>query len=169
MIKVIGVLIALILTDLFIFPFEPAFLPGTNVKTVMAGLSLPCIAFLLAKKGGSVINSDIITIFLFSLPITLFSWLSNVYNNTYDYSFNTYFVSIFVWMGAAFMVVSLINAVHQNLSVQLVANYLIGVCVLQCALSQYMVYNPAAMNFVHELMAEGGEAYMVILICFRRI
>lgn len=160
MVKVIGVLIALILTDFFIFPFEPAFLPGTNVKTVMAGLSLPYVFFLLAKKGGSVINSDIITIFLSSLPITLFSWVSNVYNNTYDYSFNTYFVSIFVWMGAAFMVVSLINAVHQNLSVQLVANYLIGVCVLQCALSQYMVYNPVAMNFVHGLMAEGGEAYM---------
>ena len=114
----------------------------------------------MAKERSSMVNHDIVLIFLYTLPITVFSWLSNIYNETYDYSFNYYFVSIFVWMGAAFMVVSFIKNVHQKLSVQLVANYLIGVCLLQCILSQLMNYNPVVMEFVHGLMAKEGEAFM---------
>lgn len=158
--RVVGILFALVLTDFFIFPFVPSFLPGINVKMALAGLSLPYIAFLLAKERNALITHDFVKIVLYTLPVTLFSWVSNVYNDTYDYSFNYYFVSVFVWMGAAFMVVSLINAVHQKLSVQLVANYLIGVCLLQCVLSQCMEYNPALMKFVNGLMAKGGEAFM---------
>ena len=158
--KIIGVLFALILTDFYIFPFVPSLFPGINVKMALAGLSLPYIAFLLAKERNAFINYDLVKIVLYTLPVTLFSWISNLYNDTYDYSFNYYFISVFVWMGAAFMVVSLIDAVHQKLSVQLVANYLIGVCLLQCVLSQCMEYNPALMKFVNGLMAKGGEAFM---------
>lgn len=160
MLKITGVLLTLILTDFFLFPFIPSFLPSVNVKMLLAILSLPYIAFLLAKERSAVINHDIVKVALFTLPITLFSWVSNVYNGTYDYSFNYYFISVFVWMGAAFMVVSSINAVHQKQSVQLVANYLIGVCLLQCVLSQCMEYNPNLMKFVDGLMAEEGEAFM---------
>ena len=160
MIKVIAVLFTLILTSFFFFPFEPVFLPGITVKTILAGLSLPYIAFLLAKGRNAIVSHDVVTIILFTLPITLFSWVSNIHNNTYDYSFNFYFVSFFVWMGAACVIVSLINAVHQRLSVQLVANYLIGVCLLQCILSQCMEYNPALMDFINGLMAKDGEAFM---------
>lgn len=158
--KIIGILFALILTDFYFFPFVPSSLPSINVKMALAGLSLPYIAFLLAKERTALINHDFVKIVLYTLPVTLFSWISNLYNDTYDYSFNFYFVSVFVWMGAAFVVVSLIRAVHQKLNVQLVANYLIGVCCLQCLLSQLMVYDPAVMDFVDGMMAEGGEAFM---------
>lgn len=74
MIKVIAVLFTLILTSFFFFPFEPVFLPGITVKTILAGLSLPYIAFLLAKGRNAIVSHDVVTIILFTLPITLFSW-----------------------------------------------------------------------------------------------
>lgn len=158
--KIIGIIFSLILTDFYIFPFVPSLLPGINVKMILACISLPYIAFILAKDRKAAVNYDLVRILLFTLPITLFSWVSNIYNNTYDYSFNSYFVSVFVWMGAAFLAVSLINVVHQKLGVQLVANYLIGVCVLQCILSQCMEYIPDLKVFVDGMMAEDGEAFM---------
>lgn len=160
MLKYLGIIISLLLTSFYLFPFEPAFMPGVNVKYVMACLSIPFVCMQTARKRDSKFDKDLLTIFLYSLPISLFSWISNVYNATYDYSFNYYFVSIFAWMGAAYLVVSVIKYVHNALSIKLVANYLIGVCCLQCVLSQIMVYNPAIGNFIDGLMATGGEAFM---------
>ena len=135
-------------------------MPGINVKFVLACLSIPLVLIQTVRKRDSKFDKDLLTIFLFSLPISLFSWISNIYNETYDYSFNYYFVSIFAWMGAAYFVVSVIKHVHNALSIKLVANYLIGVCCLQCVLAQVMVYNPTIGDFIDGLMATGGEAFM---------
>ena len=160
MIKYLGIIVSLILTSFYIFPFEPVAMPGINVKFVLACLSIPLVLIQTVRKRDSKFDKDLLTIFLYSLPISLFSWISNIYNETYDYSFNYYFVSIFAWMGAAYFVVSVIKHVHNALSIKLVANYLIGVCCIQCVLSQIMVYNPVIGDFIDGLMATGGEAFM---------
>lgn len=160
MIKYLGIIVSLILTSFYIFPFEPAAMPSINVKFVLACLSIPIVLIQTVRKRDSKFDKDLLTIFLYSLPISLFSWISNIYNETYDYSFNYYFVSIFAWMGAAYFVVSVIKHVHNALSIKLVANYLIGVCCLQCVLAQVMVYNPTIGDFIDGLMATGGEAFM---------
>lgn len=159
MINVLKIIFCLVLTDFYIFPFEPVVLPGINVKMILAGLSLLYICFLLAKKRTASIDADLLKIFFMAVPISLFSLLSNVINDTNDYSFNFYFVSVFVWMAAGFFVVSMIKVCHDNLSLQLVANYLIGVCCLQCILAMCMEYNPALKIFVDGLMG-GSEAFM---------
>lgn len=160
MLKYIGIITALIFTSFYIFPFEPAFMPGVNVKMMFACLSFPLILIEITKKGEFKIPKDVVVIFLYSLPITFFSWLSNIYNNTYDYSFNYYFVSIFVWMGAAYVVVRFINLVHGRIGVRLLANYLIGVCCFQCILALVMAYNPTINDIVNGMMASGGEVFM---------
>lgn len=160
MIKVIGILFTLIVTDFYIFPFEPSVLPaGINVKMILAGLALPLIAFQLASTRKSLVGKDFLLICLFNIPISLFSLLSNVYNDTSDYSFNFYFISVFVWMAAGYVVVSAIKFVHQKLSVQLLANYLIGVCCFQCILALCMEYIPSLKDFIDGMMA-GNEAFM---------
>lgn len=160
MIKIIGILFTLIAADFYLFPFEPSILPaGFNVKMILAGLALPYIAFQLATQRDAFINKDFLIICLFTIPISLFSLLSNVYNNTNDFSFNFYFVSIFVWMAAGFLVTSMIKLVHQKLSVQLLADYLIGVCCLQCILALCMEYIPALKDTIDGMMA-GTEAFM---------
>ena len=160
MLKYLGVITTLLFTSFYIFPFEPAIMPSINVKMLLACLSFPLILIQSAKKGKFKIPKDIVVIFLYSLPITLFSWVSNVYNNTYDYSFNYYFVSIFVWMGAGYVVVNLMSLVHSGVSARLVANYLIGVCCIQCILALIASYNPAVNEALDGMMASGGEAFM---------
>lgn len=159
MIKIIGIILTLIIADFYLFPFEPIILPGINVKMILAGLALPYTAFLLASKRKALIDKDFFIICLFTVPISLFSLLSNVWNNTNDFSFNFYFISVFVWMAAGFMVISLIKLVHQTVSIQLLANYLIGVCCLQCILALSMEYNPPMKAFIDSLMG-GSEAFM---------
>lgn len=160
MIKIIGILFTLIAADFYLFPFEPSALPaGINVKMILAGLALPCIAFRLAIQREAFINKDFFIICLFTVPISLFSLLSNVCNDTNDFSFNFYFVSVFVWMAAGFLVTSMIKLVHRKLSVQLLAGYLIGVCCLQCILALCMEYIPALKDVIDGMMA-GTEAFM---------
>lgn len=160
MLKIIGILFTLIAADFYLFPFEPSVLPaGINVKMILAGLALPLIAFQLASTRKSMIGKDFLLICLFNVPISLFSLLSNVCNDTNDYSFNFYFISVFVWMAAGYVVVNAIKFVHQKLSVQLLANYLIGVCCLQCFLALAMEYIPSLKVFIDGMMA-GSEAFM---------
>lgn len=159
MIKIIGILLTLIVTDFYLFPFEPIMLPGINVKMILAGLALPCIAIQLAVSRKALIGKNLLFICLFTIPISLFSLLSNVCNDTSDYSFNFYFVSVFVWMAAGYLVVSVIKFVHQKLSIQLLANYLIVVCCLQCLLALAMEFIPSLKTFIDGMMG-GSEAFM---------
>lgn len=160
MLKIIGILFTLIAADFYLFPFEPSVLPaGINVKMILAGLALPLIAFQLASTRKSLIGKDFLLVCLFNIPISLFSLLSNVYNDTNDYSFNFYFISVFVWMAAGYVVVNAIKFVHQKLSVQLLANYLIGVCCLQCILALCMEYIPSLKDTIDGMMA-GTNAFM---------
>lgn len=159
MIKVIGILFTLIVADFYLFPFVPSVLPADiNVKMILAGVALPLIAFQLASRRKSLIGKDLLLICLFNIPISLFSLLSNVYNDTSDYSFNFYFISVFVWMAAGYVVVSAIKFVHQKLSVQLLANYLIGVCCLQCILALCMEFLPSLKDIIDGMMT--GEGFM---------
>lgn len=159
MIKIIGIILALIVTDFYFFPFEPAILSGVNVKMILAALAIPYIIVLLATKRNGLIDKDFLIMCLFTIPISLFSLLSNVYNDTNDLSFNFYFVSVFVWMAAGFMAVSMIKLVHHELSIQLLADYLIGVCCLQCFLALCMEYIPSLKAFIDGIMG-GSEAFM---------
>lgn len=155
MIKYLGIILSLVLTSFYMFPFIPSFMPIINVKTMLAVLAIPLLCLFMARKRCFVLNKDIITIVLCALPISLFSWISNIYNETHDYSFNNYFVSIFVWMGAAFVVLALMKAVHGILGVNLVAKYLIAVCCMQCILALIMEYNQNVSSFVNGLMVDG--------------
>lgn len=63
MIKIIGILLTLIAADFYLFPFEPSVLPsGINVKMILAGLALPCIAFHLASQRKALVSKDFIII-----------------------------------------------------------------------------------------------------------
>lgn len=160
MIRIIQILFLLILTDFYIFPFEFYFLPGYNVKMIMAVLSLPMIGIDLVKRERALIGRDFLSILLILVFISVASLLSNVVNNTSDFSFNFYFISVFVWMAAAYMVISFMRLIHGYISVQLLSNYLIGVCCLQCILAIFMVYNIDLNHAINSLVATSSSSFM---------
>ena len=69
--------------------------------------------------------------------------LSTFLNGTEDYNYASYIISMWVWSSAAYVVVYFIRIFHGGVSIILVCNYLIAVCVVQCVLAYMMsLYSP---------------------------
>lgn len=151
--------LGVVLTSCYLFPFEVVYLPGLNFKMLMAGLSIPLLLINLARNSNSLIDKDILIVALFTLPITAFSLLANVVNGTNDHSFNYYFISVFVWMGAGYFLVSVLKAIHGKVTMSLVINYLIAVCCVQCILAMFMQYMPSLQSTIDSLLG-GKELFM---------
>lgn len=136
-------LIAGIAVSFYFFPFEFTFLPGVNTKMAMAGVGLLLYAFDIAKGRASQINKDSFIIAVIAALVSLCGLASVIYNNTNDYTYATYIVSMFVWLGGAYTAVKIVKWLHGYVSVELMCNYLIGVCVGQCMLALMIDYIPA--------------------------
>lgn len=127
--------LAVILTSFYFFPFEFTFLLGFNTKMIMAGLGCFLMLFQLAKKRSFEMQHDLLRVFCCAIIVSVIGLLSVLYNDTVDFTYSTYFVSMLVWLSAANVVVSFIRLIHGYVSVSLVCKYLIVVCFLQCALA----------------------------------
>ena len=133
--KLIKILLAGIAVSCYFFPFEFTFLPGVNTKMAMAGVGLGLYAIDLAKGRAPQINKDGFVIAVLGVLVSLCGLLSVIVNNTNDYTYASYFVSMFVWLGGAYTAIKILRWLHGYVSVELVCNYLIGVCVGQCIMA----------------------------------
>ena len=170
MLKYIGIFIVGILTSFYFFPFEFAILPGANTKMILAGISLVVLAFQLARGGRAVINRELFTLSILAGMVSLAGLVSVTFNETNDYTYATYIISMWVWLGGAYMAVSAMRGLHGRISVALIANYLIGVCVAQCIIALLIDASPAFKDIVNTYIAsfdfvqfdqlnEGGRLY----------
>ena len=170
MLKYIGILIVGILTSFYFFPFEFAILPGANTKMILAGVSLVVLAFQLARGGRAVINRELFTLSILAGLVSLAGLASVTFNGTNDYTYATYIISMWVWLGGAYMAVSAMRGLHGRITVALIANYLIGVCVAQCILALLIDASPVFKDIVNTYIAsfdfvefdqlnEGGRLY----------
>lgn len=148
----------LVITSFFFFPFEFTFLPGMNTKMVMAGIGLVVLAFHFARKGELGLDNDFIAIVAWALIVSLIGFAAVTYNSTNDYTYATYFISMAVWLGAAYVVIKLMEKVHGDVTVDRVCNYLIAVCTVQCLIAISMSYIPALKSFVDSFLA--GQGFM---------
>lgn len=101
----------------------------------MAGVGLGLYAIDLAKGRAPQINKDGFVVAVLGVLVSLCGLLSVIVNNTNDYTYASYFVSMFVWLGGAYTAIKILKWLHGYVSVELVCNYLIGVCVGQCVLA----------------------------------
>lgn len=141
--KFIKVFIAGIAVSCYFFPFEFTFLPGVNTKMAMAGVGLVLYAIDLAKGRAPQISKDGLIIVILGLLVSLCGLLSVIVNNTNDYTYASYFVSMFVWLGGAFMAIKTLKWLYGYVSVELVCNHLVGVCVAQCIIALMIHYIPS--------------------------
>ena len=141
--KLIKILLAGIAVSFYFFPFEFTFLPGVNTKMAMAGVGLVLYALDLAKGRAPQINKDGFQIAVIAALVSLCGLASVIINNTNDYTYATYIVSMFVWLGGAYTAVKIVKWLHGYVSVELICNYLIGVCVGQCVLALMIDSVPA--------------------------
>ena len=142
MIRFFIIFFTAVVTSLYFFPFEFIALPGVNTKMAMAVVGILICMYQLTQKREFNISKDLLLLSLISFGISLIAYFSVVYNNTPDYSYVTYFISMFVWLSAAFVVCKLIKKVHEKITIELLCHYLIAVCVAQCILALVIDYVP---------------------------
>lgn len=145
-------------TSCYFFPFILADFPVANSKMILAVIGLVLLGYSLTKKGNAKIDRDFITLSLWALAVSLIAFVSMTYNHTPDNTFATYFMSMWVWLGGAYATVVLIKSVHGKVSVPLVANYLIAVCVAQCILAIVFDSVPSAREWQTQTFT--GEGFM---------
>ena len=149
MAKFIGVLVCLCATSLFFFPVTLVGMPpNLNTKLVMAVIGLPLLGYNLSKSSGYKIESRLISWFGLACCVSLATYLSVALNNTADYTYVTYVVSMMVWTMAAYVTLKLIEFVHGYVDVKLIILYLMGMCTLQCILAIAIDMNVDVQQFV---------------------
>lgn len=150
--KLIAMLFLVFLTSMFFFPFEFTFLPGINTKMAMAAVGLVLFALDLAKGRAASLDWSFFLLSFLAALVSLAAFASAVINHTNDYTYASYIISMWVWMGAAYVVVSAIKWVHGEATVEIVGNYLIAVCVMQCGLAIMIDSFPWLKNLVSDLI-----------------
>lgn len=156
--KIIQVLLTLVLTSFFFFPFYPTFLPTVNTKMIVAALGGILLLMKLARNRSAQIDKGIFSVSLWAALVSLASLISMVLNNTPDDSYLGYVVSMWVWLAAAYFVVNAIKFTHGTVTVENVCAYLISIGVLQCFLAIAIDTIPAVKMVVDSIL--DGEGFM---------
>lgn len=147
------------LTSFFLFPTAFAFLPSVNTKILMALMGIMIAAYKNSIGGGGMITKPIIELSAYAGLFSLTCFIAVVYNNTSDYTYATYFASMWVWSMAAYAVCQWIKHVHGEVSFELVVRYLVAVCVAQCIIALELDSNQGFSNFVDSIFFTGSDYY----------
>lgn len=156
--KLLPMVITVVLTSCYFFPFVLGVLPIANSKMILALLGLIMFGINLAKKGNAGTNFDFVQLSAWALVISLIAYASITINNTPDATFVSYIISMWVWLGGAYSIIMFIKQIHGKTTVPLVVNYLLAVCVLQCVLA--LIFNNFTAAEEWHSSTFGGEAYM---------
>lgn len=156
--KLLMMAFAVIVTSCYFFPFVLSALPMANSKMILAVVGLVLLGISLTKKSNAAVDNEFLILSVWALAISLIAFISITVNNTPDDTFSMYFMSMWVWLGGAYAVIILIKSIHGRVSVPLVANYLLAVCVIQCVLALVFDNNATAEDWHQKTFA--GEAFM---------
>ena len=143
-----------IIFSCYFFPFEFAFMPGINTKMMLAVIGLMLLATQWTKERSMTTAKDMLTISVWAAVFSLFSFFSVTYNNTTDYTYATYIVSMWVWLSGAYAVLTLIRVVHGRISIQLVFHYMAWVCATQSVLGIVIDNVPSIQAIVDEYILQ---------------
>ena len=147
-----------IMMSLYIFPVTFTFFPMANSKMVMAFVGLIILFFGAVSKRSIHMWKDVIVMVALSIFISLIGMASMSMNNTNDNSYATYFVSMTVWLVAAYVVCISIYKTHGFVSTKLVCLYFIAVCICQCIIALGVEFNNDFKVFVDALAIQDQAA-----------
>lgn len=153
--KYIKIFLAGCVFSLFYFPFEFSFLPGYNTKKILAAIGLVILLMYFITKKDFKLPRNVIVISIYAIVVSIIGLVAVVYNGTSDYVYSSYVISMWVWFSAAFASCSLIKAIHGKITVELLANYLIAICLFQCVAAQIINANASVKAFVDSYVLQG--------------
>lgn len=157
MIKFAGIIMCVCAMSFFFFPVIFTGMPSSlNTKMIMAAIGIPVFLYNLAKTKDAEINQGVITLFGMACLVSFVTYMSITINNTLDYTYVTYVISMLVWTSAAYLVLKMIEGVHGYIDARLVILYLMVMCTLQCILAIAIDMNADVAKFVDRFYPESA-------------
>lgn len=143
MLKYIQIAIGVILTSFYIFPVEFFVLNGANTKLVMAVVGGVLLLVDTARGRTQLVRNSFLILTAIASIVSLIGYTSVTINETPDYAYASYIVSMWVWLCAAYLLYRVLTYIHLEVNISHVCYYVIGVCVLQCVLAMLIdLYQP---------------------------
>lgn len=152
---IVAIFIA-ILTSLYIFPFNTIWLPAVNTKMAMATFGLILFVYKGVMTRNARVSLPMFSVSICALLVSLVGCISVVINNTNDFTYTSYFVSMWVWLGGAYVVIKSMEFAYGKVTFRMVGNFLIMVSIIQCILAQIINANEAMSNIVDSFMVSTG-------------
>lgn len=151
-------LLATIVTSCYFFPFSLSILPFANSKMILAAIGLVILGVRIALRKDSMVDKRLVVLTIWAFAVSIIAFAAAVYNNTNDYTYATYFMSMWVWLGGAYTTLWIMKLVHGKVTVPIVVNYLLAVCVLQCILALWFDHSASAENWYQGKFS--GDGFM---------
>lgn len=145
------ILISLVFTSMFFFPFEFTFLRGINTKHMMTIVGIICFGYDVISQRRIVFSKELLIATIIALLFSFVGFYSTDYNNTDDYTYSTYFISMWIWYLACYGACATIRFTHGYISIRLIVNYLAAVCVSQCVIALCINFSPAVKSFIDSI------------------
>lgn len=155
MVKWLKILITGFLVSCFYFPVIYKFFPVSNTKNLMAAFGLVCLLVVLIKKREFSVPRELLILLFLSGVVSLVSLFAININQTPDKTYVTYIRSAIIWLSGAFGVCCAIWLTHKRISVPLVVNYLVWVCVFQCVVALLNEFVPVFRAFIDATVEQG--------------
>ena len=157
MIKYISAICVTVLTSLFLFPIELKAFSGMNSKKFLAVVGVVWFLTNLGKNRTGRFSKDMIVPSLLAASVSLAGLIAVTYNDTPDYAYVTYITSMWVWLGAAYVVVHSIRLVHGSASIWLAGNYFIAVCIIQCIMALWIDSSVELKQAIDAVIEQGQD------------
>ena len=143
------------IASFYYFPFVFSFFPALITKNAVAVLGLVFVLILLIQKREFTFTKELLILLILSSFVSIVALFSITYNQTPDVTYVSYIRSACIWLSGAFAVSYLIYLVHGKINLQLVINYLIGVCIFQCTAALLIEFVPAVASIVDSAVIQG--------------
>lgn len=126
------VLFCTIIVDFFYFSSVFTFTNGVNTKLILSVFGLATFIITSVRRREFKVSREMVVLTVLALGVSLASFLAMTINNTTDNTYLTYVVSMLVWLAAAYMVIRILRAAYGKVTIELVADYIIVISVVQC-------------------------------------
>ena len=129
--KLFKVLFCIVIVDFFFFSTTMSFTHGYNTKEFLAVVGIFLFLTDMYRQKQFAISNEFVGLLIYSSIISLVAILTTVIHNTQESLYTTYFLSMLVWLSAAFVVIKCLKGVYGEITIEIVAKYIVIVATIQ--------------------------------------
>lgn len=166
--RIVQVFMVLLTGLMMSFYFHPVFFtayPFYNTKVMLAVLGGGVLVFNTIRTKDYTLSKGLLNALMIAGVFALVNYISLIINQTEDYSYTSYPVTVLVWVIGAYGAINFIRWTHHKVTIELVVRYLAGVGAFHSILSQLIDKNDAVKDIVTSIfyvspdMEEMGRLY----------